>query len=88
MVTFWATGLPAQFPAVLAVILVGESEMVGEPKASEVDAKTTNENRSEKIRDFLIPGGSPSYDFKKRLLKYHDDFILVNSYVFVFIIYL
>jgi hypothetical protein len=39
---------------VLAVMLVGESEMVGEPKASEVEAMTNDESRSEKIRDFLM----------------------------------
>jgi hypothetical protein len=69
-VTFWAAGFPAQFPAVLAVMLEGESEMVGEPKASEVDAMTNDENRSEKMRDFLIEGDLLQSIFE-RILKYH-----------------
>ena len=69
MVTSWVAGLPAHTPDMLAVTLVGESVMVGEPKAHEVDARSDNGSRIETIRELLTTNLLTASKFQNEALE-------------------
>jgi hypothetical protein len=68
-----------QFPE-LAVILVGETAMVGDPKAGVVNARTTNGSRKEKMFVFLLMALTFSFGGSENVYLYPRFCIAVKRF--------